>query len=300
MISGILNINKPKNLTSHDVINATRRILKIKKIGHTGTLDPLATGVLPLCVHKSTKIIQYLPTDKQYIAEITLGISTSSYDSQGEILSSQKVSFDKQEILSVLESYKGEIKQQVPMYSATHYKGKKLYEYAHKGINIDDLPVKIVSIYDIQLTDVSLENEDYPVITIKVDCGQGTYIRSLANELGKTLGCGAHLSNLVRTKACGLNIESSITLEELENKFKNNEIDPLLINPSSVIDLSSFTVGYGQIERLAKGQYFRIIEDLFKDKEKILLINKQKEIVAIGEYDKHSQLIKPISVLLEH
>lgn len=300
MISGILNINKPKNLTSHDVINATRRILKIKKIGHTGTLDPLATGVLPLCVHKSTKIIQYLPTDKQYIAEITLGISTSSYDSQGEILSSQKVSFDKQEILSVLESYKGEIKQQVPMYSATHYKGKKLYEYAHKGINIDDLPVKIVSIYDIQLTDVSLENEDYPVITIKVDCGQGTYIRSLANELGKVLGYGAHLSNLVRTKACGLNLESSITLEELEHKFNNNEIEPLLINPSSIINLSSFTVGYGQIERLAKGQYFRIIEDLYKDKEKILLINKQKEIVAIGEYEKHSQLIKPISVLLEN
>lgn len=300
MLSGILNINKPKNQTSHDVINATRRILKIKKIGHTGTLDPLATGVLPICIHKSTKLIQYLPTDKQYLAEITLGIATSSYDSQGEILSSQKVSFDKQEILTILESFKGDIKQEVPMYSATHYKGKKLYEYAHKGIKIEDLPAKIVKIYDIQLIDTLLDNEDYPVITIKVDCGQGTYIRSLAHELGKILGCGAHLSSLIRTKACNLNIESSISLEALENKFNNNEIESIITNPSSIINLSKFTVGYGQIERISKGQYFRIIEDLFVDKEKIMLINKQNEIIAIGEYDKHNQLIKPVSVLLDN
>lgn len=300
MLTGILNINKPLNLTSHDVVKEVRKILKIKKIGHTGTLDPAATGVLPLCINKATKLIQYLPSDKQYVAEITLGITTKTHDRDGEIISKQAVKFDKELVLNTLNEFVGEIQQQVPATSAVHYKGEKLYKYAHNGIEITDLPFKTVKIYNIEYLKSSHENKENPVITIKVDCESGTYIRSIANDLGTKLGCGAFLSGLTRTRAANLNIENSITLEELANAVEQNTIENLLTSPVDIIKLPSLQIGFGQIKRLSHGQYIRLLKDTFNDKEKIILSDKNKNIVAVGEYNKKELSIYPINVLLSN
>lgn len=298
MLTGILNINKSKNLTSHDVVDQVRKILNIKKIGHTGTLDPAATGVLVLCIGKTTRLIQYLPTDKEYIAEITLGISTDTYDSEGEIISKQKVNLDKDQLLNALKNFEGEITQQVPLASATHYKGKKLYEYSHKGIKIDDLPSKKVTINRIELLRISGETEDNPVITLEVDCSSGTYLRSIANDLGNILGYGAYLSNLIRTMSSGLKISDSLTIEELEKATENNTLNSLIVSPVDIIQLPKVQIGFGQISRINNGQYFRVQKELFDSDQRVLLINKNNEIAAIGEYSKMEQLIKPITVLM--
>jgi tRNA pseudouridine55 synthase len=297
LLTGIININKPPNVTSHDVVNQLRKILNIKKIGHTGTLDPLATGVLPLCIGKATRLIQYLPTDKQYIAEITLGITTSSYDSDGEITSKQKATTDRNQILETLNSFNGEIIQEVPLTSATHYKGKKLYQYAHKGIEITDLPTKKVQIYNIELINIQKEDEDNPIITIKVDCGSGTYIRSIANDLGKKLLCGAYLSKLIRTIASGLKIEDSITIEELKTYAASNQLKSVVISPTKVIELPKVKLTLDQIKIISKGQFLSIENLIFNDNKPLLLLDSVNEVAAIGKFDQTTSTIKPITVL---
>lgn len=298
MLSGILNINKPKGLTSHDVVSRLRKILNMKKIGHTGTLDPAATGVLPICLGKTTRLIQYFPSDKQYIAEITLGITTDSYDSDGNITSKQKVILDKENITKALEQFKGEIIQTVPVFSATHYKGKKLYEYAHKGIEVTDLPTKTVTIYDLELIEIINESEENPIIVLKIDCSTGTYIRSIAYELGKALGYGAYLSKLTRTIASKLKIEDSITLEDLEKVKEDGTVDRLFSSPANIIDMPSLKVGFGQIERISKGQFFKAKKPLHDQDKAILLIDKENNPIAVCMYSANNDIIKPITVLI--
>jgi len=156
---GIINVNKPKGFTSHDVVAKLRKILRIKQIGHTGTLDPMATGVLPVCVGKATKIIQYLESSKAYRAFIKLGIKTDTYDMEGQILEKNPVILDIEGIKKYLESFRGEIIQTPPIYSAIHYKGKRLYEYARKNIEVTDIPTRKVTINSIELVEVLLSSK---------------------------------------------------------------------------------------------------------------------------------------------
>ena len=299
MLIGILNINKPPGITSHNIINQLRKILKIKRIGHAGTLDPAATGVLPVCIGKATRLIQYLPTDKQYIAEITLGITTDSYDCDGEITSKQEVELNEKELHRTLKKFKGKIKQEVPLASATHYKGKKLYKYAHQGIEIKDLPTKTVTIHDLQLIEIIHKDNKNPVIKLKIDCSSGTYIRSIANDLGKDLKSGAYLSKLTRTIACSLNIEQSISIEELNNIVEKNNLESVLIAPNELIDWPNMQLDSCQILKIIHGQFIKPDKEIFKDNQMIFLINKNDCIIAIGKYIKEEAVIKPEIVIMQ-
>ncbi len=217
-INGILNILKPPGMTSHDVVEVVRDLLKIKQVGHTGTLDPGASGVLVLCVGKATKLTRYIVEGKKvYRAEITFGVSTDTYDNYGKIVKTKKADVSKIELIKILKKYIGEVYQIPPMTSALKHKGKRLYELARKGIKVDVKKRKI-RIYGIDLIEFSPPDR----ALIEVECSKGTYIRSLCNDIGEAVGCGAHMSFLVRKRVGPFLLKDSITLTELETAVKSN------------------------------------------------------------------------------
>ena len=217
---GFINVNKPSGMTSHDVVSFLRRNLKIKKIGHTGTLDPMANGVLPIAVGDATRLIQYLSDDKEYVATVKFGVSTDTYDKEGEIVSTSDKIVEQAELDDALNQFRGEILQKPPIYSALKKNGKKLYEYAREGKEVE-IEARKVTIEKLDL--LSLENN---VAKLRVKCSKGTYIRSIAHDLGEVLGCGAHLIALTRTIAGDFKIENSIELSTIENsENKENFIE---------------------------------------------------------------------------
>ena len=227
-MDGILNINKPAGMTSHDVVARLRRILHEKKIGHTGTLDPDATGVLPICVGKATKIIQYLQEDnKGYEGTITLGIATDTLDASGEILEVSDISHvNRDDVKRAFSDFVGEIDQIPPMVSALKVDGTRLYKMARQGKTIERKPRRI-HIYELELLDFRTSIRDLesstvegPISCVELDfrvrCSRGTYVRSLAADIGNALECGAHLSRLTRTKSGIFELSDSIKLEEIQ------------------------------------------------------------------------------------
>ena len=217
---GFINVNKPSGMTSHDVVSFLRRNLKIKKIGHTGTLDPMANGVLPIAVGDATRLIQYLSDDKEYVATVKFGVSTDTYDKEGEIVSTSDKIVEQAELDDALNQFRGEILQKPPIYSALKKNGKKLYEYAREGKEVE-IEARKVTIEKLDL--LSLENN---VAKLRVKCSKGTYIRSIAHDLGEVLGCGGHLISLTRTIAGDFKIENSIELSTIENsENKENFIE---------------------------------------------------------------------------
>lgn len=286
---GILNINKPKNLTSHDVIDILRKILKIRQIGHTGTLDPLATGVLPICIGKATKLIQYLDDTKAYRAFIKLGIKTNTYDSEGIIVADTPVNnLDTFELDKILKEFQGEITQIPPLYSAIHYKGKRLYEYARSNIaiDLDDLPERKIFINSLKLVEILDAQSVHPVIVLDIDCSKGTYIRSIANDLGEKLGFGASLDNLIRTQAGKFLVEESHSLEEIKEFHLEGNLDNFIINPVNAIDLESYEIDETQLDKIKKGQFidnFTGITSINETKIQLLYQNKLASIAKIQE-----------------
>lgn len=219
-MDGIVNVNKPLGITSHDVVYRLRKILNIKKIGHTGTLDPEASGVLPMCVGKGTKMAEYLTSaKKQYLARLQLGAFTDTQDATGEILESFSVEVSEDKIRDTVEGFVGEITQIPPMYSAIKIDGKKLYELAREGISVEREP-RCVTIYGIEIKGIDMENK---TVDMLVDCSKGTYIRTLCNDIGAALGCGGHMSALHRTKSGRFGIESAYTLEEIEEMVSRED-----------------------------------------------------------------------------
>ncbi len=223
---GVINIYKPRGLTSHDVVEIIRKILKIKQVGHTGTLDPFAEGVLPICVGKATRLIDYFDDDKEYLATVKFGTSTDTYDTEGKITKTSDKIISASDIEKNLVNFRGEISQLPPMYSAVKVNGKKLYEYARVGETVQIEPRK-VTIYKLELESF---NEAEQTAKIRVKCSKGTYIRSIANDLGEELGCYAHLSALVRTRSGKFNVQNSKKLpvkilpKTGEDKFIKYEI----------------------------------------------------------------------------
>lgn len=212
MIHGIINIYKEKGFTSHDVVAKARGILRERKIGHTGTLDPDAVGVLPLCIGKATKVVPYLTdADKCYEAEVILGAYTTTEDASGEIIEQHDVQVTQDQILATIQTFVGEYTQTPPMYSAIKVNGVRLYELARKGIVVER-PSREVMIYSCDL----IEWLDDTRFRIRVQCSKGTYIRTLCTDIGKKLGCGAHMGELKRTRVGRYTVEESITLTELE------------------------------------------------------------------------------------
>ena len=217
MLSGVINIFKEKGYTSHDVVAKARRILKEKRIGHTGTLDPEAQGVLPLCIGQATKALQYITdADKCYEAEVILGAYTTTEDDTGEIVETFDVNVTKKKVEEIIDSFKGIYLQTPPMYSAIKINGVRLYELARKGIVVER-PHRKVTIYDCTIIEWISEKS----FKIRVHCSKGTYIRTLCTDIGKALGCGAYMGRLLRTKVGAYTVENSITLEVLEADKEN-------------------------------------------------------------------------------
>lgn len=277
---GILNINKPKGITSHDVVSRLRKILNMKQIGHTGTLDPIAQGVLPICIGKATRIIEYLSTNKSYKATAILGIGTNTYDLEGEIIYKKPTKVSKQEVEKALSNFEGEIEQTPPAFSAIKVKGKKLYEYARKGQDIE-IPKRKIKITQIELID--FKEGEYPEIVFNVDCSGGTYIRSIIHDIGEELGCKAVMADLIRTGSGGFNIENSITLDEVDASN--------IINPLEALALPKLEINEAQLEEIKQGRYFHQTTD-----SGTVALEFRGQLVAIAISDEEK--IQPKKVLL--
>ena len=231
-MTGVVNINKPIGRSSHFAVAVIRRITKIKKVGHTGTLDPMATGVLPICIgREATKLSQLImDSPKEYKAVLKLGITTTTQDGEGEITSEKEVASTKEEVENAVNSFVGEITQIPPMYSAIKINGKKLYELARKGVEVEREPRK-VTIHYINILNVDMEEKEAEIV---IGCSKGTYIRTLCNDIGEKLGCGGYMKSLVRTKCGGFDIKDSITLEEFEELFKSGKAEEVIVPPQEI------------------------------------------------------------------
>lgn len=222
-LNGIINVLKPSAMTSHDVVSYIRKTLNMKKVGHTGTLDPNACGVLPICIGKATKIIEYIQyKNKKYRAEITLGFSTDTQDKYGKILKESKKMVSDDEIIRVINSFQGKINQLPPMYSALKKDGKRLYELAREGKTVER---KTREIFIEKIDIISIKKNK---IIFDVICSKGTYIRTLCNDIGEKLGTFAHMSFLERLSVGNFKLKDSYTLEDIALKKKNNDLDFIL------------------------------------------------------------------------
>ena len=231
MDSGIINVYKEAGYTSFDVVARLRGILKVKKIGHTGTLDPDATGVLPVCVGKATKVCDMLTDkDKVYECVMKLGVETDTYDMSGRILERKSVTATEDEIVNAINSFVGDIMQVPPMYSALKVNGKKLYELAREGKEVER-KARPVSIFSIDILEINV-----PEVSIRIHCSKGTYIRSLCHDVGAKLGCGCAMKSLVRTRVSMFDISDARTLDEIERIAKNGNIKGILLPLDQVFE----------------------------------------------------------------
>lgn len=268
MRMGILSINKDKNMTSHDVVAIIRKKLNMKQIGHTGTLDPMATGVLPICVGRATKLAPYIVEQgKSYIAELKFGAQTSTYDSEGEIINEKyDFNFNKNDIEDVLKGFTGKIDQIPPIYSAIKVNGKKLYDYARQGLDVE-IKARPVTIYKLDLLQYK---ENYAKIYI--ECSKGTYIRSLINDIGIKLGTYAHMTSLIRTSVGNFDIKDSISIDDLKTLETNQIFDKMVNNKDALYNMNEFVVSDNIKFRLVNGQRINI-----KDTPNILKYIKPEE-----------------------
>jgi len=268
---GFLNINKPEGITSFDVIAKLRKITGVRQIGHTGTLDPFASGVLPVCIGKAAKLINYLNSDKEYLAEVQFGAETDTYDLTGKILKEYPLKVYENDIIEKLKDFEGEIEQLPPIYSAIKVNGRKLYEYARNGEEVGIKPRK-VTIYKINL--ISFNNEKQTA-KIHVRCSKGTYIRSIAYELGKKLNTGGYLISLQRTMAGNFEIKNSVNLNDLKTKqhAENN-----LINPITVMPQKTYLLNEIEKNRVIHGMSIK--NKSFENSEVVFLIYSDKMYAA--------------------
>ena len=285
---GFLNVYKPKGMTSHDVVGRLRRVTKIKQIGHTGTLDPFATGVLPICIGKSTRLIEYLEDDKEYLATVQFGKNTDTYDLDGEVVATFDKKVSEVEVRLGLKSFEGEISQMPPIYSAIKVNGKKLYDYARAGQEVEIKP-RTVFISKIELVAFNQEKQEAKLL---VACSKGTYIRSIAYDLGQNLGCGAYLSVLERTKAGRFNIENTVRLEDLSEK---DLVCKHLINPLEVLNYPTYELSDSDRQRVSHGM--SITNRGFNDADIVFLL-KSGKIYAIGKVEQDKVLVKKVFEVL--
>lgn len=293
-MNGIIPLYKPKGLTSHDCVMKVRRILKMKKVGHTGTLDPNVEGVLNICVGEATKVIPFiLSLKKEYIAEAALGTSTTTEDMDGDVVDTKPMAQrpDINEIQRVLHDFCGETTQIPPMYSAVKVDGKKLYEYARSGIKVKR-PERKVTIYEIEQMKETREN----YIKLRVLCSKGTYIRTLCVDIGKRLGYPAHMASLIRTKSDGIHIEQTITFQDLEDLNENEKLNQCLLPVDAVLqNLDSISVEEAIKDKVLYGQ--KLPKPNREIKTEALKVLYNDTLLAIYETDKqNNQLIKPVRV----
>lgn len=255
-MQGFLNLNKPFGWTSHDCVAKTRKLLRLKRVGHAGTLDPAATGVLPIAVGKATRLLQYLPGEKAYKATIRLGVRTTTDDLQGEIIASQPCTgLSLEAVKSGLQQFVGKIEQIPPIYSAIQVQGKRLYDLARKGENVE-VPARTVEVFQIEILD--WREEEFPEVDVAIACGVGTYIRAIARDLGTALQTGGTLAALTRTQSSGFHLTDSLTFTDLEAKVQAGTFQP--IPPDAALQhLPSITLSATQAQKWCQGQRIPII-----------------------------------------
>lgn len=286
----IVNILKPTGMTSHDVVSRVRKILNIKKVGHTGTLDPDASGVLPICIGKATKVSELiLNKDKSYICELTLGITTDTYDSSGEIVEKvESFNVSEEDIKKAFETQLGEIDQLPPIYSALKVNGKRMCDLVRSGRE-DEIVLKTRKVNIKQIDILSIKENK---VMFYVKCSKGTYVRSICYDIGKYLGCGGHMSFLNRTSSGKFNLQNSITLEELEEYNKNNTLEKVLYDIDYVLDKFNYLV----INPNATKYYVnggiidsrRFLETTFKPEDEFVRVYSEKTFLGIGKLSKHN------------
>ncbi|API86311.1 tRNA pseudouridine(55) synthase TruB [Francisella uliginis] len=284
-LNGVIVVNKSKDISSNKVLQQLKYLFNAQKAGHTGTLDPMATGVLPICFGRATKIAQYLlDADKEYIATIKLGIETDSGDAEGSVVAENKDIPELTEFLieTVLEKFRGEISQVPPMYSALKYNGQPLYKLAREGKKVEIKP-RSIKIYELELLDFS-----ETTIRVRVKCSKGTYIRSLAIDIGKELGCGGHLIALQRTQSGPFNLDQAFSLEQLKGLNFEEKIASIANIESVFVDKPIYSLEEKEKDNLYK-------RGLLADKpnlDKTVRIYDDGKFVAIAEFDKGKLISK--------
>lgn len=283
---GFLNVNKPSGITSHKVISILRKITGIKQIGHAGTLDPLASGVLPIAIGKASKLIDYLEENKAYQVGMYLGKISDTYDTEGKIEETNSKKVTLKEIFEALTKFRGDIKQIPPAFSAVHYNGKRLYELARSGKIPEDIPSRDISIYKNELISFDYENQ---ILKLDISCSKGTYIRSIVNDLGQELGCGAVMFELIRTKSSGMLLNNSMILDE---NTTLQQIKDNLLNPLNVLKMHLYEINEYEYNKLLNGNKFKNRKNAKGD----ILLVKNNKVMAIAEANEDS--IQPKKVLL--
>lgn len=295
MINGILNVYKDRGYTSHDVVARLRGILKQKKIGHTGTLDPDATGVLPVCLGSGTKLCDMI-TDKskEYEAVMLLGITTDTEDASGKTLSEAEYPLDEELVEKITMSFIGEYDQIPPMYSAIKINGKKLYELAREGKTIERKPRHVV-INDIKITEINL-----PRVKFTVSCSKGTYIRSLCRDIGEKTGCGACMESLVRTRVGVFEIEESLTLQKIEALVSQNAISDAVTPVDKVFSEYPAVTVYERNRKLVEnGNMFPGDRDKCSNFECVrVYLDEGHTFAGIYRYDSERGFFMPVKMFL--
>ena len=280
-MNGILIIDKPKGITSRDVVNKVIKKFNTNKVGHTGTLDPIATGVLVVCVASATKLVSELTSnDKEYIASVTLGIETDSIDTEGNVLKDIDCIKTKEEIIGALNSFKGSYNQEVPIYSAVRINGKKLYEYAREGMEVD-LPKREVEISNIELFGDIEYKDNKTMFKFKCSVSKGTYIRSLIRDIAYKLDTVGIMTDLRRIRQGNFRIEESILLENMDNKDVRNIID--------ILDYKKVNITDDIRKQVLNGA---IINNIYNENE-VLFIMANEAIALYKTYEKDKNKLKP-------
>lgn len=300
MYNGIMNVYKEAGYTSHDVVARLRGICKMKKIGHTGTLDPAAVGVLPVCLGSGTKLCDMLTDwDKEYIAVLHLGVVTDTQDMTGRIVRECEPevtgSLREETVRAAVMGFLGEYDQIPPMYSALKIGGKKLYELARAGKEVERRSRRV------QIRELEIQEMELPRVTMRIVCSKGTYIRTLCHDIGERLGCGGAMESLVRSRVGIFGIEEALTLEQIEDLRDQNRISNVIIKPDAVFEKERAVVVSQHGRRLAEnGNALRrecMTEAIFcEDGEKIRVYDEEGRFYGIYQYHKEADVMKPIKI----
>lgn len=300
---GILPVNKPTGFTSHDVVAKTRRILKMKRIGHTGTLDPAVTGVLPLCLGRATRMVEYLQElPKEYEATLILGIATDTEDATGTVVERlDQVSVTEEEVRLVLSQFVGTISQIPPMYSALKQDGKRLYELAREGKTVERKP-REVTIHELEMLAFDPEG-DHPTISFRALCSKGTYIRTLCVDIGRALGVPATMSQLKRTMSAGIPEAECLTLEEIAKYAEEGTLQSYLLSVDKAVEhLPAHTVITEKVQSALQGQ--KLSPDVILPRatlgEIIRLYSPDEQFLGIFRMEEDGRIVKPIKVFSQN
>jgi len=281
-IDGVFLLDKPLGFSSNQALKKIQWLFNAKKAGHTGTLDPMATGLLPICLGEATKFShRLLNAHKSYIATIQLGINTSTGDQEGEVISEKEVVLNEAQLKDTLKKFIGDTTQIPPMYSALKFEGKPLYEYAREGIEIERKSRQI------KIFDIKLINIEKSIITIEVLCSKGTYIRTLAEDIGQTMGCGAHLKGLERTQTGNFQLSEALSIEALEAMPMASREKALMPIDVLLEELSSIKLNMAELDAIKKGQS---IDFMSKNDKEVRLYSPSGQFVGVGQPDLKGRL----------